>query len=55
MKIRLGALEVRLSRYLALWSLVVVVFAMQGCVNDAVNARLWPPHSPICAGPACSG
>lgn len=43
MKIRLGSLEVRLSRYLALWSLVVVVFAMQGCVNDAVNARLWPP------------
>ena len=43
MKIRLGALEVRLSRYLALWSLVVVVFAMQGCVNDAVNARVWSP------------
>ena len=43
MKIRLGSLEVRLSRYLGLWSLVVVVFAMQGCVNDAVNARLWPP------------
>lgn len=43
MKIRLGSLEVRLSRYLALWSLVVVVFAMQGCVNDAVNARVWPP------------
>ena len=43
MKIRLGSLEVRLSRYLALWSLVVVIFAMQGCVNDAVNARLWPP------------
>ena len=43
MKIRLGTLEVRLSRYLGLWSLVVVVFAMQGCVNDAVNARLWSP------------
>lgn len=43
MKIRLGSLEVRLSRYLALWSLVVVVFAMQGCVNDAVNARVWSP------------
>ena len=43
MKIRLGALEVRLSRYLGLWSLVVVVFAMQGCVNDAVNARVWSP------------
>ena len=43
MKIRLGALEVRLSRYLGLWSLVVVVFAMQCCVNDAVNARVWSP------------
>ncbi|MBD9471110.1 histidine kinase [Pseudoxanthomonas sp. PXM01] len=43
MKIRLGTLEVRLSRYLALWSFVVLVFAMQGCVNDAVNAHLWPP------------
>ena len=43
MKVRLGSLEVRLSRYLALWSLVVLVFAMQGCVNDAVNAHLWSP------------
>ena len=43
MKIRLGTLEVRLSRYLGLWSLVVLVFAMQGCVNDAVNAHLWSP------------
>ena len=43
MKIRLGSLEVRLSRYLGLWSLVVVVFAMQCCVNDAVNARVWSP------------
>ena len=43
MNVRLGRLEVRLSRYLGLWSIVVLVFAMQGCVNDAVNGRLWSP------------
>ena len=43
MKIRLGSMEVRLSRYLGLWAVVVVVFAAQGCVNDAVNGHLWSP------------
>ncbi|MEL1263174.1 sensor histidine kinase [Pseudoxanthomonas putridarboris] len=43
MKIRLGSMEIRLSRYLGLWSVVVVLFAMQGCMNDAVNAHVWSP------------
>ncbi len=43
MKIRLGRMEVRLSRYLGLWGVVVVVFAVQGCVNDAVSGHLWSP------------
>jgi len=43
MKIRLGSMEIRLSRYLGLWSVVVFVFAVQGCMTDAVNAvRVWP-------------
>lgn len=42
MHIRLGRLEIPLSRYLGLWSLVVVVFAVQGWLNDAVNGHLWP-------------
>ncbi|WP_454828434.1 sensor histidine kinase [Pseudoxanthomonas wuyuanensis] len=45
MNVRLGRLEVRLSRYLGLWSVVVVVFAMQSCTNDAVNGHLWPPSA----------
>lgn len=43
MNIRLGSMEFRLSRYLGLWSVVVFVFAVQGCMNDAVNGHLWSP------------
>lgn len=42
MTFRLGSLDVRLSRYLGLWAIVVVVFAMQGCVDDAIRADAWP-------------
>ncbi|MDH5825021.1 histidine kinase [Luteimonas sp. RD2P54] len=43
MTIRLGDTEIGLLRYLCLWLVVVVVFAVQGAVHDAVNASLWPP------------
>lgn len=36
MKIRLGNAEIGLRRYLALWTVVVLVFAMQGYVYDAM-------------------
>src|SRR5690348_4166846 len=38
MKIRLGNAEIGLRRYLALWTAVVVVFAVQGYVHDAMLA-----------------
>ncbi len=41
MNIRLGNTYIRLSRYLGLWSAVVVVFAMQGFVHDAINGSPW--------------
>ena len=37
MKIRLGSTEIGLTRYLTLWTAVVVAFAVQGCLYDAVN------------------
>lgn len=39
MKIRLGNHEIGLARYLGLWSIVVLVFALQGLLNDAVSNR----------------
>lgn len=38
MKIRLGSTEVGLLRYLALWTLVVLGFAVQGWLHDAFNS-----------------
>lgn len=43
MTIRLGNMEIRWSRYLGVWAVVVFVFAVQGCMNDAVNGHAWPP------------
>lgn len=44
MNIHLGRTEVGLLRYLALWSTVVVVFAIQGLLHDAVNGNtVWSP------------
>jgi len=43
MKVRLGSTEIGLYRYLGLWLLVAFVFAVQGCVHDALNASMWPP------------
>jgi len=36
MKIRLGHIDIDLRRYLALWTLVVLVFAFQGFMQDAL-------------------
>ena len=41
MKIRLGATKIGLSRYLALWSAVVVVFALQQFLSDALRGPAW--------------
>lgn len=41
MKIRLGDTEIGLFRYLALWTAVVVVFAVQRYLNDAINGPTW--------------
>lgn len=41
MTIRLGSTEIALSRYLALWSAVVLAFALQGFVHDALNGHTW--------------
>ena len=43
MKVRLGSIEIGLARYLALWTAVVLVFAAQGAVHDALYGQLWPP------------
>lgn len=44
MKIRLGHIEIDLKRYLALWTLVVLVFAFQGCTHDALlSNNVWAP------------
>lgn len=42
MNVRLGSMEIGLSRYLALWSAVVVVFALQRYVYDVLLAEPWP-------------
>ena len=44
MQIRLGSTEIGLFRYLALWTAVVVVFAVQRSMNDAINGTTWPGH-----------
>jgi len=41
MQIRLGDTEIGLSRYLALWTAVVIVFAVQRYLDDAINGTIW--------------
>ncbi len=41
MNIRLGNTQIGLSRYLGLWSAVVLVFAMQSFAHDHLDGRLW--------------
>jgi two-component system LytT family sensor kinase len=41
MNIRLGSTHIRLSRYLGLWSALVLVFALQGFVHDLINGSTW--------------
>lgn len=41
MKIRLGDTEIGLSRYLGLWTAVVIVFAVQRYQFDAIGGRTW--------------
>lgn len=41
MQIRLGDTEIGLFRYLGLWTVVVVVFAMQRFLHDALNGPTW--------------
>ena len=41
MKIRLGDTEIGLFRYLGLWTAVVVVFALQRALHDAINGPSW--------------
>ena len=41
MNIRLGDTEIGLIRYLSLWTAVVVVFAVQRFLNDAINGPTW--------------
>ena len=43
MNIRLGSMQIGLWRYLALWSSVIVVFAVQRWAHDALLAEPWPP------------
>ncbi|TKR33203.1 sensor histidine kinase [Luteimonas gilva] len=41
MKVRLDEYEIGLGRYLALWSVVGVVFGMQGAGRDALIGQVW--------------
>jgi two-component system, LytTR family, sensor kinase len=41
MNIRLGSTEIGLFRYLGLWSAVVVMFAVQRYLYDAINGPTW--------------
>ena len=43
MIIRLGSTKIVLSRYLALWSALVAVFAVLGFVHDAMGGHTWSP------------
>ncbi|MEP6898777.1 MAG: histidine kinase [Rhodanobacter sp.] len=42
MKVRLGSTQIGLARYLALWGAVVVVFAVQGFMQDVIIGKTWP-------------
>ena len=41
MKIRLGNTQIGLGRYLGLWTAVVVLFALQNFVTDALDGHTW--------------
>ena len=41
MKIRLGTSEIGLLRYAGLWSVVVLVFALQGYTHDVLQGSTW--------------
>ncbi|MEP7184308.1 MAG: histidine kinase [Rhodanobacter sp.] len=41
MKVRLGNAHIGLARYLALWGVVAVVFAVQGYMRDGLNGHTW--------------
>jgi len=41
MKVRLGSIEVGLARYLQLWTAVVLVFAVQKYLQDAMDDHSW--------------
>ncbi|RDZ28331.1 sensor histidine kinase [Lysobacter silvisoli] len=43
MTVRLGHNEIGLFRYLALWSVVVLVFALHGCLRDVQEGTVWSP------------
>lgn len=42
MKIRLGSTEIGFWRYLALWTVVAVAFAIQKSLTDGLNNSSWP-------------
>jgi len=42
MLIRLGSTQIRLSRYIALWTMVALVFAMQNAINVGMPRTDWP-------------
>ena len=42
MQVRLGSTEIRLSRYIALWTAVALVFALQTSVNNGLPGSRWP-------------
>ncbi|PWK87761.1 sensor histidine kinase [Fulvimonas soli] len=41
MKVRLGSTEIGLARYLGLWSVVALVFAVQGYLRDDLSGHTW--------------
>jgi hypothetical protein len=42
MNVRLGKTEIRLSRYIALWTMVAMVFMVQSMVNSGPSGGNWP-------------
>ncbi|WP_313245506.1 sensor histidine kinase [Stenotrophomonas rhizophila] len=42
MLIRLGSTQIRLSRYIALWTMVALVFALQNAINVGMPRTDWP-------------
>ncbi|WP_267084416.1 sensor histidine kinase [Xanthomonas sacchari] len=42
MNVRLGSTEISLWRYVALWTLVAMVFMLQNIINNGASAGRWP-------------